>query len=320
MSFPTVTGTLAGRTTLGLASPGLITAPKVRLTFLTALLPLLLVLASPARAQPTGGPPDILLTIEIDRIKEGFEEQLKQADSQSQISALAIRAAAMAWATSAAAVAGGDSPFPNGRLEFFQDQWDKAGDSWPSREILALKMYFEAVGRLAILIACHEPINKAVMEELSSLLSEANYTSFGRLKTKPTQLAEDRVFWSNRLSTMATIVIKLQNPDQMLELENQIVDLINRSEVISRREDIHYQARMELLYLNNAQGLASMLFLMAKSDDSPIIEQAQAMETAWQKHIETGDSQVATQNTLAWVTNTQLSFPLAWWLAAERLD
>ncbi|MDR2442524.1 MAG: hypothetical protein LBE31_03270 [Deltaproteobacteria bacterium] len=261
---------------------------------------------------------EILLTAELDRLKHGFENEIKQAGNQNQISALAIRAAALAWATSASAVGGNLTAIPEDRLAYFDREWEKAKDSWPTREILALRMYFEAVGRLAISVALLEE-DAETFESLSLLLTGTDFSGFGLARTKLAQLAEDRVFWSNRLSSLATIIIRLQSPDQNSHLIDQIEDLINRSEVISRRADIHYQARMELLYLNNAQSLASMLFLMAKSKASPIVEQATIMETAWQKHID-GDNQVADLNSLTWVANTQISFPLAWWVASGRLN
>ena len=96
--------------------------------------------------------------------------------------------------------------------------------------------------------------------------------------------------------------------------------MLNRTEVISRRTDVHYQARMELLYLNNSRSLVDMLFLMAKSGGSPVASEAVVLEKAWRNHFEAGETRVSDLMSLTWVANAQITFPLAWWVAVGLLD
>jgi hypothetical protein len=77
---------------------------------------------------------------------------------------------------------------------------------------------------------------------------------------------------------------------------------------------------MDLLHLNNAQGLASMLFLMAGDPESPVIGQAEALERAWRQHLADGGARPPDLMAVTWVANAQMTFPLAWWLAVELMD
>jgi hypothetical protein len=258
------------------------------------------------------------LTGELDRIKDEFEAELQGVSDQSRIAALSIKAAARAW-SAAAAASGEDARMAATRLSWLETEWDKAKGSWPAREKAALRVYFEALGRLAVALAMRRG-DKAAIGELDALLSGPAYMSFARAKTVQARSAEDRVFWSNRLSALATVLVRLQCPESRQELDDVIEDMLNRAEVISRREDIHFQARMELLHLNNAQSLASMLFLMAKRGASPVTGEAEALELSWRKHFSENGSQVADLMSVTWVANAQIAFPLAWWLATDLAE
>jgi hypothetical protein len=75
-------------------------------------------------------------------------------------------------------------------------------------------------------------------------------------------------------------------------------------------------ARMDLLYMNNVQSLTSMNFLLTTLPESPIFLDAQSLEDYWENNLKDPDFKVADKISLALVTNAQLTFPLAHWLAA----
>jgi hypothetical protein len=253
----------------------------------------------------------------LDAIKHEFEYQIQGVADQKQIAALALRAAGNAWLAAAAVADGGKELFdPDESLERFVTDWDKAGNSWAAREGRALRLYFEATGRLAARLALRAG-DKKTAEDLDQLFRAARS---GPKRPQPMTVealeAEDKVFWSNRLTALASILGGLRaKGDQRSELEDLVEDLLNRAEVVARRTDIHYQGKMELLYLNNAQAVTLILFMIAKSEGSPIAGQAKEMEEAWLKHTGPDSGQVADRIGLTWVANTQLAFPLAWWLA-----
>jgi hypothetical protein len=274
---------------------------------------------SPARADIVGET-KALLTRELDSLKDEFESDLQGVSDQGRIAALSVRAGARAWAVAAAAVSSPeDEVFPRMRLERFQAMWDKEKGSWPSKEKAALRTYFESMGRLAAKLTDKRK-DPGVNADLTNLFSGATYSSFRRARTLQARLAEDRVFWSNRLDVLATMLIRLKCPETAEALDDVVEDMLNRAEVISRRTDVHYQARMELLYLNNSQSLARMLFLMGKSPSSPVVAEAEALERAWLKHLADGAAPVSDLSSVTWVANAQMAFPLAWWVAADLLD
>jgi hypothetical protein len=253
----------------------------------------------------------------LDVIKMEFEGNLAGVGDPEEIAALSIRAAAMAWMEAAAVPDPDRLPFPQSRLEVLQGRWGQAEGSWPIRERAAMKACFEALGYLAAnLVLSARKRDQQALEELASLLAKAAYHSPNRERTPAARLAMDRVFWSNRLNGAVAVLIRIQAPDRRAELDDIITDLVDRSEVICRRNDIHYLGRMDLLYLSNAQSLARMLFLLAGAEGSPMAEEAAALEIAWNGHAGDDANQVADAMSVTWVAAAQISFPLALWLAS----
>ncbi|MDR0356387.1 MAG: hypothetical protein LBJ64_11755 [Deltaproteobacteria bacterium] len=259
------------------------------------------------------------LELELDAVKHRFENEIQGVGDQKQIAALAIRAASQAWLAAAAMTDQENELFdPAESLESLQHDWDRPGSSWPDREALGLKFYFAAVGRLAARIALKNN-DKSVAEDLREFFVISRK---GLLRptplTEPAVEAEAKVFWSNRICTLAAALgALLLNSPQRAELDDIVEDLLNRAEIVAKRTDIHYQGKMELLYLNNSQSLTSILFLLAKSPGSPFVEEALIMEEAWLNHVDQPGTQVADMLSLTWVTNAQIALPLVWWLAVE---
>jgi hypothetical protein len=295
-------------------------AAKTRLALLLPILLALLWPSLPGTAGAQGDPGQArALELQIDAIKHEFENQIQGVADQKQIAALALRAAGQAWMAAAAAADRNRELFdPDESLDLFGTRWDEAGNSWADRESRALRLYFEAASRLTARLALQAG-DKKTADDLA-LLFYAARSGLRRPQPMTVQAmeAEAKVFWSNRLTALASIMGGLgARPSQRGELDDLVEDLLNRAEVVARRTDIHYQAKMELLYLNNAQSLTLILFLMAKADGSPIADQARDMEEAWLKHTGPDGGQVADRIGLTWVANTQLAFPLAWWLATD---
>ncbi|MDR2387866.1 MAG: hypothetical protein LBE80_09830 [Deltaproteobacteria bacterium] len=264
---------------------------------------------------------DLSLALEsrLNQAKLNFENQVQGLSDQRQISALALRAAAEAFLEAAALADKSNELFdPVDSLAIFEAEWAEAQSSWAAREGKALRFYFEALSRLTARLAVRAASQES-FERLEDLFKAARAgQKRPRPLTVPAMEAEAKVFWSNRLCALATILGSLETTsDQKAQINDLIEDLINRSEVVARRTDIHYQAKMELLYLNNAQSLSRVLFLISMDKNSPIAPNAREMEEAWLDHLSQSDLKVSDRVTLTWVTNAQLAFPLAWWLATR---
>jgi hypothetical protein len=192
--------------------------------------------------------------------------------------------------------------------------WANTKISWEIKEIYSLALYSEALSRLVVTIAGIEN-NQTI---LSDFVEVTKASTTGKARSQPAKIAEARVYWSNRIVVITSLLIKLLSPEKAHELEDILDDLLNRAEVIATRRDVHYQARMDLLYLNNVQSQSIMLFLLAKDKDSSISQSAEAMEAAWEERIADSDFQVSEKTSLSLVSNTQLSFPLLHSIASGK--
>jgi hypothetical protein len=259
------------------------------------------------------------LELKLDFLKHEFEGELEGVDDQKQISALALRASGRAFLASATLADEGNERFDAEEiLRRFDQDWNKRDASWAAREGLALRLYFEAAARLAARLALRSLDMKAA-DDLREFFNQAKtrQKEEGHLTATAIE-AEEKVLWSNRLCTLTTILggMVLSAPRKD-ELDNIVEDLLNRAEVVAARTDIHYQAKMELLYLNDAQGLTSILFLLAGAAGSPVAREAAQLEELWRGHVSQPGTQVSDMLSLTWVANTQIALPLAWWLAAD---
>ncbi|MDR1546865.1 MAG: hypothetical protein LBU12_09210 [Deltaproteobacteria bacterium] len=271
--------------------------------------------ARPAAAADLG--PEARETLEwrLDVLKDQFEADLEEIDDARQIAALAVRSAAKAWLTASAATDDPDEFDLDGRLAQIDRLWDEARSSWTTRETQALKLYYEAAARLTVKLAAQLG-DRSALEAVGQLLT-APYAGPGRAKTALAMEAEAKVLWSNRLCAAASALLKLAGDGRAAEIDDLVEDMINRAEVIAQRKDVHYQARMDLLHLNNVQSLTAMMFLMADLGPASSSSEVAELKAAWLRHVGEAGSQVADLISLTWVANAQIAFPLAYRLAVD---
>ncbi|MDR1607695.1 MAG: hypothetical protein LBT38_04715 [Deltaproteobacteria bacterium] len=252
----------------------------------------------------------------LGQLKTGLEIELAEVKDRMVVSSLALKYASQAWALAAGALAPeGSSWVAAERLAWLEEKWAANPQSWPQRQTASLRLYFESL--MAITLAYAEKKEDLwAFEEATSLIQESA-KNIATHKLEFEREAESRVIWSNRLAASAPILARLNAQDQAEKLNAVLSELAQKALTIANRRDVHYQGRMELLFLNNAQGLAKTHFLLAKTSGSPLIAEAQTLENAWLQ--ETKDaSPLADQIALTWLTTAQLSFPLAYWLAGPN--
>jgi len=259
---------------------------------------------------------NIFLEEQLNLLKSNFETKIDGIKDQSEISALAIKAATEAWILATMQMGTQEVGWNyNDRLKWLDEQWSNSKTTWQEKEICSLKIYHEALAKIASNMVTKTNNTTALLslDALSSLQGDFS----GNSKTATTREAEIKVFLTNRLVVLLSLIIRMESKTNNEQLDDIMEDMLNRADIISYRKDIHYQARMDLLYLNNAQSMTSMNFLLARLI-KPMLKEAETVESAWLSHINEEDNQVSDQISLTWVANAQLSFPMAYWLTTER--
>jgi hypothetical protein len=255
------------------------------------------------------------LETSLGQLKGEMEKSLEGARDQKMVSAVALRYASQAWALAAESQAHQAAPWSaEERLAQLGRIWENKGASWANRETVALRLFYEAIVALAVTQAAREPQTDWVLREVAGLI-QLN-SQIQKPQGHPVaREAEARLAWSNRLAAALPIVIRLKSQGSGEELTRLLDQLTSKAALIADRRDVHYQGRLELLFLNNAQATAKMSFLLAKSPGSPLIAEAEALEAAWLTQLQAPKIPVADQISLTWLSAAQLAFPLAFWLA-----
>jgi hypothetical protein len=194
--------------------------------------------------------------------------------------------------------------------------WKDKNLTWDHKAIYAMRFCDESLTRLTVILADRRQ-NNEVLTEFQSLMTLHGVDSTKAI-AEPAQLAETKVFWSNRLVALFPLVIKTVAVSSASELDDIVEDLLNRAEIIASRRDIHYQARMELLYLNNVQSLANMFFLLATLPESSIREAAADIKNEWELSMRDQDLMVALKVSLSLIAATQMSFNLSLWYVTGK--
>ncbi|MDR1085909.1 MAG: hypothetical protein LBP22_13910 [Deltaproteobacteria bacterium] len=261
-------------------------------------------------AQPV---PLFSLEERLGQLKTDFEARVAGISDQKTVAALAMRYASEAWTLASEAHSPEDTPWvAQERRDWLNRLWADQNIPWSDKEVSALRLYFEALSSVCAAHLSEKPDQSWAYQELASVIRKSSEVKLIH-ENKFSRENEDKVFWSNRLAAVMSVLVRLKNTDKA-SLDDITDQLAQKAIQIANRRDVHYQGRMELLFLNNSQGLARMHFLLAKSDSSPIISEANNLEQAWREHLAQADNPINNQVSLTWLTTAQLTFPLAFWL------
>jgi hypothetical protein len=194
--------------------------------------------------------------------------------------------------------------------------WNDPKATAEERETGAMRLCADAWTRLAVMLAA-KPGRRGDIEALEGLIGRRELPE-AKGRTGPARRAESRVYWSNRLAALFPFLARDMAPDKGDAIEDIMADLLNNAEVTADRRDIHYQARMELLYNNNVRSLAAMMLLVLSQDGSPYRGDAMALRQSWDDSMGNPAFKVSDKITHSLLTAAQLSFPLAHWLASSN--
>jgi hypothetical protein len=290
---------------------------KAGISLLFPALALAAVFFLAASSLPAAAEPNLTsLESRLGQLKAELEGEAAAATDQKIVTAQAIRFGALAWSAAAEALSPEAAPWEaEERRRWLEEKWADPKVPWPDREVLALRLYFEALTTVAAGFVAVREDQKWAFEELLGIIrldpdpGRSHDVKFNRE-------GEAKVFWSNRLTAVMSILVRLRTKEDDPALAGITEGLSRKAAQIAGRRDVHYQGRMELLFLNNAQGLARMNFLLAQLPQSPIIGEARSLEETWQEHTAPAEVPVSDQISLTWLTAAQLSFPLAYWLGS----
>jgi hypothetical protein len=259
------------------------------------------------------------LEVRLGALKDDFEATILQSKEQSSNIQQALSWKSISL-TLIAAVSALEPELYGDYFETKQGEleatWKEKNTSWDRKIIFAMKLCDEALTRLIVLLADKHK-NHDVINEFKSIMSLHGVDS-SKAKAEPTKLAEMKVYWSNRLVALFPLVIKIMAPRCKDDLDDILEDLLNRADIISSRRDIHYQAKMDILYLNNVQSLTNMFFLLSTLPESSIHEVATNLKNEWDLSLRDQALTVSYKSAISLISATQVSFNLALWYVTYK--
>ncbi len=274
------------------------------------------VLAADGVCLASSGRPDIqagtaALQVEFLELKKQFERDAKRVKEQKILATMALETAARSWAL-AASFLGADEK--GTRLKKSALDRAVASKNWEKRELAALEYYYEAILSLTRTMA-QKNSQKTLLDELDSITAETAEQLEG-LGAKPDGILEKRVVLSGVLTGIMAVAVKsvgggaMEQPIQLI-----VKKMLSKANKISARPDIHYRAKLYLLYVNNVQGLTALTFLLGHNAGPPLSGELAKVHSSWNDHVE--DANLPDTLSLTWTAHYQAALPLAFWLATH---
>jgi hypothetical protein len=295
---------------------------RAKKAYVFLFLALLLLLVSvPSKAGLTD-PEDVAylsLEVRLAALKDDFEASVRATGEQNPVvlEAISWKYISLAFVAAVSALEAeryGD--YFEKKQQSLEVLWKDKKSSWDHKAISAMSLSDEALAKLIVILADKEK-KPEVLAEFKAIMALHGVNS-GKAKAEPAKLAETKVFWANRLVALFPLIVKVTAPSKDSELEDIMDDLLNKAEIIAARKDVHFQARLDLLYLNNVQSFTSMFFLLSTLPDSAIREETIPIENELEVALRDPDLKVSDKIALSLVAASQMSFHLSLWYA--KLD
>lgn len=245
------------------------------------------------------------------RLKTKFEQDIQKVKEQTVLTTMALESTAQAWALAALYL---DAEAGEIAVKKAALQKAMAGKNWEARELAALEYYYEAVLALAKKRARNNSQNPLVAE-LDSIAAKTAQEVAG-LKAKPEADLEKRVVLSGALASIMAVAVKsvgggaMEQPTQLI-----VKEMLAKARAVSERPDIHYRAKLSLLYANHAQGLTALIFLLGHNAGPPLSHELAKVHNAWNSHLR--EASLPDTLSLTWTAQGQAVLPLAFWLATH---
>ncbi len=246
------------------------------------------------------------------KLKEDFEKDVKRVREQNVLTTMALETTAQSWGLAATFMKVDASR----GMRQKKTAMDRAmtAKNWDRREMAALEYYYEAI--LLITRAMSMRNNQPpLLTELDAIAAKTAEQKKG-LEAKPDGALEKRVLLSGALSGVMAVAVKsvgggaMEKPVQLI-----VKEMLYKANSISERPDIHYRAKLSLLYANNVDGLTALIFLLGHNAGPPLSNELAKVHSSWKDHLE--DANLPDALSLTWTAQYQAVLPLSFWLATH---
>lgn len=265
-------------------------------------------------------PAAALLAQSDDRLRENFLslkdrfETLARDDTDPQaLACLGAETAALAW--SLAVIAQTEDPEAReewrNRAEAFETSIE-ISKNWDDRHLQALELYYQALWESTLYLVTKNE-QPGLARDLRSI-AEQTRKKLATLTDHPELNLEKRVLWSAALVGLASVAVRSLGGGTLARpVERIMKDLVARAEAVDRRSDLHYRAKLSLLYINNLQGFTALIFLLGRNAGPPLSRELAALHGMLNKYGPRRSLPDALS--LTWTAQAQASLPVAFWLA-----
>jgi hypothetical protein len=282
-----------------------------------ALVGCFLLLAGQIQAeQPGSGAVD--LKTDYLRLKTRFESQVKESEDPEALAGQALESAALAWTLAAAHV----NDDPEAKAEWLAQaaaveeaaRNNSAGDL-ESRHLAALELLYKALREVALYLVTERQQNP-LARDLKKIHAKTR-RQLTEHSNKPESDLEKRVILSGALINLSAVIVRSAGGENLTRTALDIMrETAEKSDAAGRRADLHYRAKLSLLYAGNLQGLTAMVFLLGFSAGPPLSRDLAALHGTLNRY---GPGTTLSQSlSLTWTALAQASLPLAYWLATRK--
>lgn len=261
------------------------------------------------------------------RLKIHFETQARQNSAPPPLTILGLETTALAWTMAAASL----TEDPEARAEWWKriaellppdhnfTEKAESGDLPPVRGLeerhsAALDLYYQAFREITLyLVAATQQKNLALeMKRIHQLTQD----KLAGLADQPQRELKKRVILSGALVCVATVTIRSLSGNILTpQLENIVKDLVNRSESLSRCSDLHYRAKLQLLYIGNLRRLTTLIFILGRQA-GPSLNRELA-ELHGNLNLYGPKRSLPGALSLIWAAQAQAAIPVAYWVSRQ---
>ncbi len=248
-------------------------------------------------------------------LKEHLENASLESDDPAVISCLAVETAAMAWLLAVAELMDEEETRREwlAKANDFQESWE-ASRNWEARHLAALENYYDALSELTIFLISEN--NQKPLAGEWQRIREKTKRQLTEMSQKTDSVLEKKVILSGALVGLSSIIVRSVGGGPMTRpVREKISELMDNAQEINKRPDLHYRAKLSLLYAGNLQGLTAMTFILGMNAGPPLSEKLAILHGTLNKYGP--GSSLAQALGLTWTAQAQASVPLAYWLAGR---
>lgn len=262
-----------------------------------------------------GEVPEKRLRGDYQRLKRHFEEQIRETSDPKAASCLSAETSAISWLLAAANLS---VDIDDARKWLnLADEFERTrggSQNWDARHLAALEFYYQGLVQIIPLLLSNTG-QSVMLPEMEQIVNKTD-EQLSALDGKPDALQEKRVTVSGALVSLMSVMVGAVGGGSMEQPVRGILNnVVTKADYISKRPDIHYRAKLSLLYANNIQGLTALVFLLGQNAGPPLSSELAVIHGTMNQH--SADLNLPDALSLTWVAQAQAVLPLAFWLGVN---